>query len=304
MHGWYQAFLKQGTTDRMWTMWFVDYCTRNNLLTVFGNPGQDLAWGLNWMEAGEHFSGSKVPKADSKPVQRLKDEVLVFPQRPVVLDWSGVPYNAAQARYLPSPTLETDAVQHLQCALARAAGSAEGALPLVAFLRWTHAKQARQWLAAAAASRDLQRRTVFVCEDEGCMGSLRFNEDAAHVTVLGHDPRDAGSASGRLGYLARVAAGGQAFAVFDVSAPWAGRVHEVFGGGAEGGSALRGGDASAVVSVVKQGNGRGAFIPYGFHVRGGEGAVQCVWTMRAAGKSIAPSGLLKACVRGAPDAAA
>jgi len=286
---WYQRFLKRKTQNSMWTMWFMEYVTRYKLLTLYPNPGADLAFGLNWFEKGEHFGGQKVPKADSTPVTLLREEFITFPARPLLLDWSATPYNAPGAVWRPSPTVEEGAVRNMQCSLDRAARRGGGQVPLVAFVGG-NTEPALQWLGATATNPQLQRRTVFVCEGGGSMKLLSSSPAAEAVGLMGHAFKHRALPYDRLGYLARVAAGGQPFAVFDLSAPWAGKVDEMFAGmGGQGGSPSN-------ISVLPTASMKGAHIPYGFFVPSGDvAAVDCLWALHAAKRNLSPDTKHAAC---------
>ena len=88
MSRWWANFKRTGRTHTMWTMWFIKYCADNDVFTLFGNLGGRNAWGANWREAGEHFSG-KSPGPDSDVIKVWKPEYGVFPEKPYLMDWSG-----------------------------------------------------------------------------------------------------------------------------------------------------------------------------------------------------------------------
>lgn len=128
MTEWYKSFGRSSRATSMWEMWWLDFAYRNNLLTLFGNPGGKLAWGAKWMEAGEHYSGEEEATADSSPVSHVRPEQVQFPWQPVVLDWTAttmfvdvpsVDWTATpmfvDVPFGASPSLEQDSVRSAVC---------------------------------------------------------------------------------------------------------------------------------------------------------------------------------------------
>jgi len=83
----------------MWTMWFIYYMHINQLYSVYSNLGiytgkLNTSLSVNRMEAGLHY-----PRKGNVNINRLlsfwKEEFVVFPAKPVKLEWDGtyVPKN-------------------------------------------------------------------------------------------------------------------------------------------------------------------------------------------------------------------
>ena len=276
MTQWYQGLGREGRGGSMWEMWWIDYAEHNDLLTVFGNPGGTLAWGANWMEAGEHYGGEGGAMADSELVQMVRPEQVQFPAQPVVLDWTATP----MVRAVPfgrSASLEQDSARGAVCALQQA-GAATQSTPFLAIVTKGTLSAAMAWAEHVASASD-RARTVFVAEDAGTLGGLRQGAFTGAAAAVGHDVAGGGAAA-RLRWLARVAAAGAPrFVLFDVEAAAGKRSSPgdlaslaSATGGAKGGGVVLGsaqGDVTALREMV---------------VLPGEAAVAQLW--KAAGEAL------------------
>jgi len=78
----------------MWTIWFIYYMHINQLYSVYSNLGVytgklDASFAVNRMEAGLHSFVSKKHVNISRLLGVWKTEYVMFPGKPVRLDWDG-----------------------------------------------------------------------------------------------------------------------------------------------------------------------------------------------------------------------
>ena len=94
---WYRLFESRGTTNHMWSMWFIYYMHINMLYSVYSNLGvytgeREWSFVVNRFERGMHV-GIRKTKRCAGDVDRLinvwKDEYVVFPAEPARLNWNG-----------------------------------------------------------------------------------------------------------------------------------------------------------------------------------------------------------------------
>ena len=84
---WYSSFVKQGRTDRMWSIWHIHYAWKNTEYTLYPNlPGRE-GLTINWKEKGLNYGKSK-ERADPL-LQEWEDRFVDLPDKPPVLDYSG-----------------------------------------------------------------------------------------------------------------------------------------------------------------------------------------------------------------------
>lgn len=83
---WYRDLKAQNRQDTMWEMWFIDYCDRNTLYTVYYNHPTPLTLASNMKEPGEHFSGQSA--ADFPVLQERFVTSKIAPNKVPVLNWS------------------------------------------------------------------------------------------------------------------------------------------------------------------------------------------------------------------------
>jgi hypothetical protein len=236
MNEWYEDGIAKGSRDGMWTMWWIKYAEDHKLLNLFGNPGGRLAWGMNWMEPGQHFTGDAAStKSDSiaVPVPRL--EQLIFPEQPLVIDWNGETMKDA-ARFGASRTLLQDGVRAVQCALHSATrGLQAGQLPVMVVVHGGEVGSAVSLLDAPALGvPGVAGRIVMVLEKVEDLQHLRLRYSSCEVAFIGRNPGGGGSREDRVKWLSLVAAAGQRFGVLD-SVAGSGTVSSVqvlLGGGA------------------------------------------------------------------------
>ena len=104
---WYRSLERKGKAWTMWTMWFVYYMHINQLYSVFSNLAvytgtNQTSLVINRMEWGLHSSPRVMASVRRRRNVNLgllltvwKSEYVIFPKRPVRLDWDGtrVPNN-------------------------------------------------------------------------------------------------------------------------------------------------------------------------------------------------------------------
>lgn len=87
----YHEMALQHREQSIWTPYFVSYCKKKDLYTLFPNLPDQEAFAINHFEPGEHFSNVSTLKAKrhTKLVKRWVPGVIVTPQKHVTkLDWS------------------------------------------------------------------------------------------------------------------------------------------------------------------------------------------------------------------------
>lgn len=60
---WYRTFLATGRAHTMWSIWFMDYCNKQRLYTVYYRHPLPQTLAAHWGERGEHFDG-RSPRRD------------------------------------------------------------------------------------------------------------------------------------------------------------------------------------------------------------------------------------------------
>ena len=177
MNDWWLAGMQAGKTDSMWGVHFHTFNKVHDYFTLFCNLGGSLAWGANWMEAGEHYARA-ASGPDSSLVRIWRREYELFPESPVLLDWDGRPVHFSEST-------RADALWHLRSAMAAASpthlADTTVGLTLVnsAFLPFV-----RSWLANTQHMANVHARTVLVCLDSDCLEGLRAEDQASAVAFI------------------------------------------------------------------------------------------------------------------------
>ena len=170
---WYRDLKSQGRHNTMWEMWFIDYCDRNRLYTVYYNHPTPLTLASNMKEPGEHFSGKA--QADFPALDDRFVESKIPPNKVPVLDWVGkYDANSILAKQKEAAMSHFDKINH------------QASVFMITFINFSYRNMTLHFLCnlQAAAVELLAESTVFMITDAGMYALSGRLEDEWEIATF------------------------------------------------------------------------------------------------------------------------